>query len=296
LSAASRTLAAWLALAASASPAGAAGWEIAASAGKVFPFYNQAFEYDPGALAPPITGATLEQRGVFMLDARGGLALNLALARDLGRHVALEARLDTADVSVSTIGARYRLRANLPAPLPPLSTDVDLGTGSVDLERLRPLSLDLKLQGGQRPRVAVSAGVSWLPGFRFVVNQAIGIGLPGLSGSRLALDVARVGLTAEALPSERGQGRLGGNVGMSIGFPLGQRLTLVLDGRYFRFQKQTLHWGRAQPTSLSRAAEQPTGALPAIQESLVRQVESKLEPVVFNPTFFHASVGMALRF
>jgi len=272
--------------AAAASPLAAEGWEITASAGKVFPFYDQTFEYDPGALASPIPGATLEQRGVFMLDARGGVALNLALTRDLGRHVALEARLDTADVRVQTIGARYHLRANLPAPLPPLSTDVDLGTGTVDLERLRPLSLDLKLQGGRRPRLAVSAGVSWLPGFRLAVNQAIGIGLPGLSGSRLALDVARVGLTAEALPSERGQGRFGGNAALSVGVPLGRRLTLVLDGRYFRFQKQTLHWGRAQTS----------GALPAIQENLVRQVESRLQPVVFNPTFFHTSLGLALGF
>ena len=54
-----------------------------------------------------------------MLDARGALALNFALARDLARHVAIEARLDTADVTVDTIGARYRLRVNLPAPLPP---------------------------------------------------------------------------------------------------------------------------------------------------------------------------------
>lgn len=280
-----RILLASLALAA-ASRAGAEGWEITASAGKVFPFYNQAFEYDPGALAAPFAGATLEQRGVFMLDARGGLALNLALARDLGRHVALEARLDTADVSVRTIGARYRLRANLPAPLPPLSTDVDLGSGRIDLERLRPLSLDLKLHGGRRPRVAVSAGLSWLPGFRFVVNQAIGIGLPGLSGTRLGLDVARVDLTAEALPSERGQGRLGGNAGMGIGMPLGGRVSLVLDGRYFRFQKQTLHWGR----------EESSGPLPTVHESLVRQVEAKLRPVVFTPTFFHASLGLALRF
>jgi len=266
--------------------AAAEGWELTASAGKVFPFYDQTFEYDPGALASPIPGATLEQRGVFRLDARGGLALNLALARDLGRHAALEARLDTADVSVNTIGARYHLRANLPAPLPPLSTDVDLGTGTVDLERLRPLSLDLKLQGGRRARVAVSAGASWLPGFRLVVSQAIGIGLPGLTGSRLALDVAQVGLTAEALPSERGQGRFGGNAALSIGVPLGGRVTLVLDGRYFRFQKQTLQWGRAQTSS----------ALPAVQESLVRQVESRLEPVVFNPTFFHTSLGLALGF
>jgi len=275
-----------LALATCARAAAAEGWEVTLSAGKVFPFYNQAFAYDPGPLQSPIAGVTLEQRGVFTLDARGGLALNLAVARALGPHAAIEARLDTADVSVDTIGARYHLRASLPAPLPPLSTDVDLGTGTVDLERLRPLSLNLRLGAGSRPRAALSAGVSWLPALRFTVNQGIGIGLPSLSGTRLALDVATVSLRAEALPSERGQGRFGGNGALSIGVPLGRRATLVLDGRYFRFQKQTLHWGRAQTS----------GALPAVQESLVRQVESRLEPVVFNPTFFHTSLGLALGF
>jgi hypothetical protein len=266
--------------------AAAEGWEITVSGGKVVPFYNQKFEYDPGALAPPIPGATLEQTGVFTLDAHGGLALSLALARDLGRRVAVEARLDTADVGINTIGASYRLRVILPAPLPPLSTEVTLGSGTVDLERLRPLSLNLKLHAGDRARVAVSAGASWLPRLRFVVSEAIGIGLPGLSGTPLSLDVAQVALRAEAVPSESGQGRLGGNAGIAIELPVGRHTVFVLEGRYFRFQKQTLQWGRAETT----------GVLPAFQENLVRQVESRLEPVVFNPTFFHTSVGLALRF
>jgi hypothetical protein len=264
--------------------AAAEGWEITVTAGKVFPLYNQMFEYDPGALAPPIPGATLEQQGVFTLDARGALALNFALARDFDRHAAVEGRLDTADVTVDTIGARYRLRVNLPAPLPPLSTDIDLGTGNVDLKRLRPVSLNLKLHTGDRFRVAVSGGASWLPKLEFVVNQTIGANLSGL-GRNLSLDVARVALRAQALPSESGQGRWGGNGGLALEVRAGQAV-FVAEGRYFRFQKQTLQWGHPETT----------GVLPAIPENLVRQIESRLEPVVFNPAFFHASVGLALRF
>jgi len=275
-----------LALASVPVAAGADGWEVTVSGGKAFPFYDQAFEYDPGRLSPLLPGTTLEQRGVFQLDARGGLALSAGVARALGGHAAIEARIDTADVRVRTVGARYRVRANLPPPLPPLSADVDLGTGSVDLERLRPLSLNLRVQAGARPRVAASAGVSWLPAFRFAVTQAIGLGLPGLSGGRVSLEVARVGLRAEALPSGRGQGRLGGNGGLTIDVPIGPRVAMVAEGRYFFFQKQTLDWGRAQ-------SDLP---LPAVQENLVRQIESRLEPVVFNPTFFHASLGLSLRF
>ena len=61
---------------------------------------------------------------------------------------------------------------------------------------------------------------------------------------------------------------------------------VVAEGRFFRFQKQTLQWGRAQGT----------GVLPAIEESIVRQVEARLEPVVFNPAFFHSSLGLSVRF
>ncbi len=274
------------ALAASASFAGAEGWEVAVSAGRVVPFYDQAFSYDPGPIAPPLPGITIEQGGAFMLEGHGGLALNAAVARDLGRHLALEARLDTADVSVQTTGARYRVSARLPAPLPPVSSDVDVGTGTVDLERLRPLSLNLKLRAGDKTRVAVSGGLSWLPAFRFQVDQAVGVGLPTLAGGRLSLDVARAGLRAEAVPSQSGQGRLGGNVGVAIAFPLGGRVALLAEGRYFHFQELTLQWGRAE-TSVP---------LSAIQETLAREIESRLEPVVFNPTFFHASLGLALRF
>ncbi|HEV7502865.1 MAG TPA: hypothetical protein VGQ33_22760, partial [Vicinamibacteria bacterium] len=211
-------------------------------------------------------------------------AFNVALARDLGRHAALEARLDTADVTVDTIGARYRLRVNLPAPLPPLSTDVDLGTGDVDLKRLRPLSLNLKLQTGDRVRLAASGGASWLPELEFVVNQTIGANLSGL-GRNLSVDVAQVALRAQALPSESGQGRWGGNAGLAVEVRAGHAV-FVAEGRYFRFQKQTLRWGRPETT----------GVLPAISEDVVRQIVSRLEPVVFNPAFFHASVGLALRF
>jgi hypothetical protein len=252
----------------------------------VFPFYDQTFDYDPGPLTSPVAGATLEQRGVFVLDAQGALALNLALRRSLGAHVGIEARLDTADVSVHVTGARYRITARLPAPLPPLASDVDLGTGTVDLERLRPLSLGLVLGTGGRTRLSVSAGVSWLPAFRFTVDQTIGVGVPFLDGTRLGLDIGRAGLRAEALPTEQGQGRLGANAGLDLRFPVGPRLAIVVEGRAFRFQKQTLQWGTAETS----------GPLSAIQQDLVRQIQARLPPVAFNPAFFHGSAGLALRF
>ena len=128
--------------------------------------------------------------------------------------------------------------------------------------------------------------MSWLPAFRFTVDQTVGVGLPVLDGTRLSLGVGRAGVRAEALPSERGQGRLGANAGLSIRVPIARRAAVVAEGQAFRFQKQTLSWGAARTS----------GPLSAVEEDLVGQITSRLPPVVFNPAFFHASIGLALRF
>jgi hypothetical protein len=266
--------------------AAAGGFEVAVVGGKVFPFYEQSFEYDPGRLDSPIPGATIEQRGVFRLDASGALALGGGLSYFPTPHFGIELRLDTADVSVPITGAVYRVRADLPAPLPDLSTDVDLGQGEVDLERLRPVSLGLRLRSSGRTRVGVSAGVSYLPAFRFVAVQGVGLGVPALRGGRIDLDLARVSLRAEALPEEEGEGRLGVQAGATLERALSPRVGLVAEFRYFHYQRQTLRWGPPR-------TDVP---LPALQQEIVRQVQSRLEPVSFNPTFFHAAAGMVLAF
>ena len=253
--------------------------------GQAFPFYEQSFSYDPGRLSSPFPGATVEQRGIFNLNAKGGLTLGGALAYFFDAHAGLELRLDTADVRVKTEGARYRVRADLPAPLPDFDTEVDLGQGTVDLERLRPLSLGVILRSaGARRRGFLSAGASYLPGFRFEVQQAVGIAAPRLVAGRL--DVARVTLGAEALPSEEGEGRLGLNAGGGVQIDLGTRTAITVEGRYFHFQQQTLLWG----------APRGAGALPVLEEAIVREIGDELEPVQFSPRFFHAAAGVSFRF
>jgi hypothetical protein len=133
-------------------------------------------------------------------------------------------------------------------------------------------------------RVAATAGVSWLPSFELTVDQAVGVALPALGIP--SLDVGRVTLSARALPSQEGQGRWGFHGGLSVSVPLGARLALIGEGRYLYFQEQTLEWGRAQSTI----------PLPAAQEAIVREIESRLDAVEFNPTFFHVSVGLGIRF
>jgi opacity protein-like surface antigen len=267
--------------------AAASDGEITAWVGPAFPFYEQSFAFDPGPLSPGIPGTSLAQRGQFTLDARGGLALGAAAAWHFSPHVGLELRLDTADVHVRTQGARYALTARLPPPLPPILTrEVDLGTGDVDVERVRPISLNLRVRSGGGTRFTASAGGSWMPRFRFVAHQAIGLGLPGLTGAVPFPDLASVALTAEALPGQEGEGRLGFNAGAGLQHRVGGRVWLRVEGRYFRFQRQTLHWSRAESDIL----------LPVLEDALLRQIERSLQPARFNPTFFQATAGVVFTF
>jgi hypothetical protein len=272
------------ALVASAAPARAADVEVHLLAGKVFPFYEQTFTYDPGQLSGPLPGSSISQESVFRLEARGALALSGAVAVRLVGPLGLEGRIDTADVSVETEGARYRVRAPLPAPLPSLSTTVDLGNGSVDLARLHPLSLNLRLSArGDRLGGGISGGVSWLPSFEFELDQRLSVNVPLLGGG---LDLIRLRLPASASPEGEGEGRLGANVGAFGTLAFNDKVALVVDARWFYFKQQTLDWGTVT-TSLP---------LPSPYREVVGQIVEGLEPVEFNPTFFDVTVGIAFRF
>lgn len=263
-------------VAALASRAAAGSFEATAWVGPGFPFYEQAFEFSAPPLPTGVPGLLVTPRSTFRLRAEGGLALALSVERHLGRHLGVEARLDTADVSVEASGALYRLQATLAGV--PVSGLVDMGPGEVDLERLRPLSVNLKARTSGRLRAGASAGVSYLPAFRF--SAELGAGLP--SGPSVGL----VTLRAEARPGEGDGGRLGANVGLEMARDLGSRFALRAEARAFVFRRQTLLW---QP---------PESALPtdALDRALAEAAAGRLEPVEFNPTFFQAAFGVAVRF
>ena len=273
-----KTAAAILLLAASSAPAG--DWEATIQAGPTFPFYEQSFEFDPGRIAPP-GGVVIDEDGVFRLDGEGGLSLGASLAFHPVPAVGLEARLDTADVDVSTDGVSYDIRANVP-PFGQLRTTVVFTEGEGDLQRLRPVSLNLRLRSPGTAGVFASGGVSYLPGFRFVIRQPIEAAL----GDGPLLPVGEVSLPAEALPDEEGDGRWGWNAGGGLHWQVAPRLRLVAEGRYFYFQRQTLFWGEPEGT----------GPLNAVQRDLIRRITEELDPVRFNPTFFQATGGISITF
>ena len=263
-----------------AAPLHAGDVELTVLGGKAVPFYEQAITYDPGQLSLP--GTTVDQRSDFRLEAQGGLTLSAALAVTLKGPLALEARLDTADVSVPTEGARYRLRTDRP-PFPSAATDVDLGDGEVELQRLKPLSLNLRLMGTRgRFRGGISGGASYLPAFRFELEQRLSIDVPILG----PLDILRVRLPAEAAPGGEGESRLGANVGATGGWKVADRLTILGDVRWFYFRKQTLEWGTVTSNL----------PLPSTYAVLIGQIVDGLEPAKFNPAFFHLAIGASVRF
>jgi len=273
----------WIAVVcAAASPALAAAGEVevAVRAGQVFPFYKQSLHFDPGPfLRATFPSIVVEPVQDLRLEGRGGLALGGGLTWFPAGGFGVEARIDTADVSVTSIDALVRLRLPLPSPLPPLSSDVAI-PATADLERLRPLSLNLAARTPGRAKLRVSGGVSYLPALRFSVRSDI-----HASGPLAGLALAKLVVRAEAQPGGQGESRFGFDAGAGVTWPLSGALSLEVDARYFRFRRQTLAW-----------TADPGVALTPIEQQLMRELLVTLGPVTFNPEFFEATGGLTLRF
>jgi opacity protein-like surface antigen len=258
--------------------------EIAGFAGPALSFYTQSFQYDPGNLGLRIPGVTIRQEGGFQLDTHGRLSFGAGITWYPVAAVGIEARIDTADVTAQLTGARYAVRVDLPAPLPPLTTSVDVGSGTAELHRLTPVSLGLRLRTPGRVRLSVSAGLSHLPELAATATQSVGLGVTGLDGRRRELNVATLALRAEADPIEK-SGRFGVTVGAGLQIAVGPRLSLTAEGRYFHFQEHRLQWGPANG--------RPSAPL---ERALLDAVLDRLEPVAFDPSFAQIAGGVTLRF
>jgi opacity protein-like surface antigen len=273
----------WIAvLCAAVSPLASAG-EIEATvrAGQVFPFYEQTVHFDPGPfLRSTFPGVIVDPVQDLTLEGRGGLALGGGLTWYAAGGVGLQARIDTADVSVRSIDAIVNVRLPLGPLLPSLSTDIRI-PATADLQRLRPVSLNVAARTSGRVKVHVSSGASYLPALRLSVRSDIQAAAPLLAN----LPRAQLVVRAEAQPGGEGEGRLGFNAGAGLAWPLSGRLSLEVDARYFRFRRQTLAW-----------TADPGVPLTAVEQQLMRELLVALAPVRFNPEFFQATGGLSIRF
>jgi opacity protein-like surface antigen len=271
------TLAVWLIAASSWSK----GLELTLLAGWTAPTYEQRFLYRPDIVIPPIPGIDVRQEGVFQLDARGGFAFGGSAAYYFTDFIGIEGRIDTVDFNIDTVAPRFVATVDLPAPLPPLGAELDLGRGAAEVERLYPLSVNLKARTPGRARLVVSGGLSYLPRLRLTARQSIGLGVTGIAEQ---LEIATVAVQAEALPDEEDEGRLGFNVGAGAEVQVASKLALTAEVRFFRFQKQTFVWRRT------------TDPVSPLEDLVLQELEKELSPIELEPTFFQVTGGIVVRF
>jgi hypothetical protein len=262
----------------------AAELELIGSLGYSFPFYSQTFPYDSGPIDIPLPGLEINQGGEFELKGSGGLVLGGAATVYASEGFGFEVRLDSADMAVDTLSNGYIIRADLPSPSDPVTTELELDRSQADLKALTPWSFNIKLRsGGESLRLTASGGLSRLGNVEFAIDQMVSLGVVEVDVETGELDVATIRLrSASAVESESSWG---GNLGLGFQIGIGERGALVLEGRAFYFPKRTYEWERATDESL-----------PPLQESLLERVLQQLDPVEFSPWWAQASVGFAIRF
>ena len=251
---------------------GAGDLEISGWVGPSLPFYSQSFQYSPPPV-PPLPGFGVEQVGEFRFDASGGVSFGVGVAWHGAGALGVELRVDSGAIDVTQDGARFRVTVRPPSPLPPLAFDVET-EGTITLDRLLPVSLNLRYRGGGRVGLVASAGLSYLPSLDFAVTQELGVGAIGGVG----------GIELPTLPLEAGgqiDGFWGANAGLGLRLRLSDHVSANVEGRGFFFGERELEW-KVDRFPLS----------PELGEALRQQ----LGPIRFTPGFFQATAGLSVRF
>lgn len=269
--------------------ADAAHVEISAHAGQAFPFYEQSFTYDPGSAVisiPGLSNVNIQQNGAFRLDGKGGSSVGAGLTFYLAPHAGIELRVDSAAIDLRPSTATYHVSVDLPAPLPDISRDFRFPQGTIDVDRLQPFSLNLKLRTPGRLAVFVSGGISYLPHVNVTARQRLGLGIAGLQPTTAELSVGSLVFNASVESDDMKVGnRIGGNVGGGLRLHMVGPLVVFGEARYFHFPKHTIEW-----------SAEIEGPLTVFEQTLVTEVERRLQPIEFYPAFFQATAGVALAF
>jgi hypothetical protein len=263
--------------------AGAGELELTGYAGYTFPFYSQTFEYDPGPVSVPIPGVSVEQAGSFELKASGAPAFAGGIAFYVTDGFGFEVRYDRADLTVEAQAASYTVRVGLPAPLDPVLADLALANGTIDLQAVSPVSFNLKLRTPGHVRLTVSGGASRLGDLQLEAQQMVGLGVIAFNLEQDNIQVGTIGVRALSVAGTTST--WGGNLGLGLQIPIGERAALVIEGRGFYFPKRTVEWEPVLDRSLT-----------AIEQALLARVQERLPPVEFEPWWVQATAGLAIRF
>jgi hypothetical protein len=249
------------------SAAAGQGFELAIQGGPALPTYKQTFTFKGGS--PQIGLVRLTQVQSPSLDAEGGLALGGSASFYLLGSLGLEARIDSVDVDLRSFSGAYQVQVGSSGP----ATLVTLGSATTDLARVRPISLNVKVQGNRRLSMGFSTGLS-------TISSASVNPTPQASAGARTMTVP---LALEARPSKD---RLWGvNGGLSMRLKVMQPLSVFGEVRGFAFRKSDWTWG-VNPQNL------PSG----LSSQAATALATALEAPAFTPGFWTGSVGVAITF
>jgi opacity protein-like surface antigen len=242
-------------------PAFAQGGDVTVFGGYAYPRYSQTFR--AGLTPVPILpGVQLTPDRDFTLDATGGGVFGVAVAFEVAGVLGIEGRLDSTRIKLESSGVHYTLDGG------GLGGSIAIGAGSLPIDRLNLLSLNLRLRTPGAVTFYVSGGFSYLPDF------SVGGSLP-LTVEVAGLPIAEIPVSFVVAPSDSSR-RYGVNAGAGLRFPVAPRVSLVVDGRVFYFKEYEL------------AADLP--AVPGFEDL------SPIGLVQFDPIFGNLVGGIAFRF
>jgi opacity protein-like surface antigen len=206
-------------------PAFAQGGDVTIFAGYAYPKYRQTFS--AGLTPVPILpGVQLTPDRDLTLDATGGGVFAVAAAFEVGGFLGIEGRLDSTSIKLESSGVRYALDGG------GLNGSIAIGAGSLPIDKLNLLSLNLRLRTPGAVSFYASGGFSYLPDF------SVGGSLP-LTVEVAGLPVAEIPVTFVIAPSESSS-RSGVNAGAGLRAAIAPRVSLVVEGRIFYFKQYEL--------------------------------------------------------
>lgn len=251
----------------------AAGVEVAVFTGPAVPTYKQTFTFTTGS--PELGFARLKVQDDPSLDAEGGLSLGFGATLFLSDSFGLEGRIDSVDVDLQSFGGDYTLELGA-AGSPISSIPLTLGVGETDLRRVRPVSLNLRLQSQGRVGIGLSGGVSYLSKVALDAQ-------PTLTVANLNASIP-VSLIATPVDSEESK-HLGFNAGLTLQIKIAGGFAILAEARGFTFKRSELKWEARE-----------TGGLSSIEKALLDEIAEGLEIPQFTPGFWTARAGVAFRF
>jgi hypothetical protein len=242
--------------------------ELTVFLGRAFPTFDDRLILRAPAV-PAIPEIQVTANGTPELRTDGGPVFGAALAFQAG-PIGIEGRLDVTEIDFDVTGARYDLRATVPQ-FGGLSGSVAIGDGRFDAERLKLLSLNLRLRTPGPLGLVASGGLSYLPDVTIVGSVPVSVQLAGVS----VLPGVEPRLRLFARPGQSDH-RWGVNAG--AGVRVGGQVSLVAEARVFYFRSYELAFELDEP-------------FPFVSELL-----ASLEPVRFKPIIVNAQAGVSFRF